>query len=141
MSLDWDEDEAPAPRGRAIGWRIALLGAVLFGSAVAVALWRRYDPFVVQRRDLHESQVLIDTAHKRHVTEAEFERVVALLSCGTPAAQMSAVVTLEIIVARDPPRRDRALSALEACRETAPPEVRQTADGAIDRLKAAPKRP
>ena len=105
----------------------------------AVALlctWKRWDPTAADQRNIKESQDLMETANKRWLTEAEFDRVVALLHCDTEAAQLSAIITLEMVVGRAPPLRDRAIVALEGCPETSSLVVREEAARAIDRLKA-----
>jgi hypothetical protein len=80
---------------------------------------------------------LTDKALKRRLTDDEFERVIVLLSTEPQAIQLRAILTLQIVVGRDPDRRDRVIAALEGCPETAPPKVRHEAGQAATRLKGS----
>ena len=109
--------------------------ALIILSAVGIWLWDRYDPFVMERPDMRESMALLNTVRTRPLTDEEFDNAIALLSADTPAAQLSAVATIEVDVAHTPSRRDRAIAALEQCPKSAP-ATRQAASTAATRIKA-----
>lgn len=140
MSFDPDEDEGARPRKSRAVW--VLVAALLVACGVgAVWLWKRYDPFVMDRPDMREASGLLGAARHRPLTDEEFDRAVALLGAETPAAQLPAIATIEADVGRAPARRDRAIAALEGCPPDAAPATRSAAATAANRLKAAPKPP
>jgi len=116
-----------------------LMITVLVGGGIW--LWRRYDPFVVNRPEVREANVVLDAARKRPLTEAEFDKTLELLGSDTPIAQLSAIATIEVEVGRAPARRDRAISALQQCQKSAEPNVANAASQAVTRLQPPPKGP
>ena len=118
---------------------VLLMIVVLVGGGVW--LWRRYDPFIMDRPEVRESKVVLEAARKRALTEAEFDKTLELLGTDTPVAQLSAIATIEADVARTPTRRDRAITALQQCQKNAAPNVAKAADQAALRLQAPPKEP
>ncbi|QJW98663.1 hypothetical protein [Frigoriglobus tundricola] len=104
MSFDPDPDLEPPARARWRVWLIVLV-ALVVASGALVWLWQKYDPFFMDRPDMREATALLDSGRKRPLTDEEFERAVALLDAATPAAQLSAVATLEADAARQPARR------------------------------------
>lgn len=136
MLPDWDEEEALAPRTHAMAWRVGLAVFFLLFAGALLWAWQRYDPAAADRKNIKESQELMETANKRFLTEAEFDRVVALLNCGTEAAQLAAISIFEIVVARAPNLRDRAVAALENVPPNSSPVVHEEAGKAAERLKA-----
>ena len=139
MSLERDEVAELAPQTRSLGWRLVFLVLVLLGAFATIWNWDRLDPFATDQRNIREAQGLMEMTRTRRLTDDEIERVVALLHSGTPAAQLSAIVTLELVVGREPARRDRAVAALEGCPETASPSVRLEASELVIRLKTPQK--
>ncbi len=139
MLLERDEEEKLAPRTRSIGWRLVFLVLVLLGAFATVWHWERLDPFATDQRNIREAQGLMEITRTRRLTDDEIERVVALLHCGTEAAQLSAIVTLRLVVGREPGKRDRAVEALEGCPETASPTVREVASQLATELKTPQK--
>jgi hypothetical protein len=99
-----------------------------------VSVSARYEPRAVDQQNLREAHGLVRAARNRRLTNDEYERVIRLLNCETPAATLCAIVTLDLVVARDPDRRDRAIAALDRCQQIGLPEVREEAGKAITRL-------
>ena len=133
-----ERDEELAPRTRPVGWRLVLLVLVLIGAFTAAWHWQRL-PFVTDQQNMREVGGLLETTRDRPLTDDEIDRLIALLNSETPAAQLAAVVTLEIAVGREPSRRPQAVAAFDGCPETASPEARQEARRAAARLKTPQK--
>jgi len=128
-----------ARRIRPIRWRLAFLVLVLLGAFAAAWYWEQLNPFAADLRNMREAQVIMETTQNRPLTDAEIERLAAILHCGTPTGELSAVVTLDMAVGRAPGRRDQVVAILESCPETASPTARDAASQAVIRLKAPQK--
>jgi hypothetical protein len=107
---------------------------VLLTLVVGAAVCQRY--ITVPRQNLNEAHALLDAAVNRRLTDDEFDRVLALLNSETEAAQLTAIVTVDRATHRTPFRRDRAVAALEACREAArSPVVREVAATTVNGMR------
>lgn len=138
MAPDRDEKPTRAPRPLPVVWAVVFaVVIVLLAVGGGAVVWQRY--VAAPRQRMEEANALLHAAVSRRLTDDEFDRVVALVGTDAEAAQLAAIVALDRATYRSPSRRDRALAALDECRQAAASgAVRDTAALTATAMRESP---
>ena len=115
---------------------LALTILIVIGlSVTGMWLWRRYDPFILNRPSVRDAKALMDVARQRPLADEEFESVIRHLRSDTAIAQLSALATIELEAGRSPERKTRAIEALTDALPNADATVRPSFERVLGRVK------
>ena len=128
---------------RIVRWSVWLLSLVLVVVLCAAGwwLWRKYDPFVLDRRNNREAMALAGVAQDRTLTDGEFRVALQLADCGEPIAQLAVMSVFKLEAEREPMRRTEILAALAKCSTSDNMNVAQAATTTAIRIRALPAGP
>jgi photosystem II stability/assembly factor-like uncharacterized protein len=115
---------------------IVMFAAMAVCGVVGGVVWWQFNPFVTAVPDVAESKRLLDAARGGPLTDAEFDRAVALLDAVSPLAGITTVGTLQLEAERDPARRERVIAALERVQQSGSAQMKQATGPVLARLKA-----
>ncbi len=135
------DSERSLTRWYAILVAVLLVLVLMVGVLAAYRVWRKYDPYVMDRADNAAATRLLQTCTReprQPLTREEFALAIKLLSSGESIAQLSAISVVAVAAERDPACREAVLAALATCTNPEEPRVGTAAAAALGRMKSPP---